>query len=129
MLKHPVRNKCRNMEYHLDILLERLLFTYPSARGVSFHSMDLPVTRQNGSKTETLEKYKDIPMMSIDEAFNTRFTFIVTEDGTIIIFFIKRVHFVSVLVDGETPNKELATRMYETFRPEFETAVDKLYEA
>jgi|GEM_PF-3317217 len=117
------------MDYQLDILLEKFLFSYPDAIGVTFHSMELPITKANGANTDLLEKYKDIPMMSIDESFSTSFSFIVTEEGTIIIFFIKNLHFISVFVEGDNPNKELAQRMYNQFREEFETAINQLYEA
>ncbi|WP_421873216.1 hypothetical protein [Marinoscillum sp.] len=116
------------MDFELDILLEKFLFSYPNAKGVTFHSMELPITKKNGAFTDTLELYKDIPMMSVDESFNTTFNFIVTEESTIIIFFIKNLHFVSVFVDGSNPNKELANKMYETFKDEFEAVIDKLYE-
>ncbi len=116
------------MEFELDILLEKFLFSYPNAQGVTFHSMELPITKANGAHTDTLERYKDIPMMSIDDAFNTTFNFIVTDEGTIIIFFVKNLHFISVFVDGDNPNKELANKMYANFKEEFETVIDKLYE-
>jgi len=114
------------MEYQLDILLEQFLFSYPNALGVTFHSMELPITKANGSHTEILEKYKDIPMMSIDETFNTSFSFIVTDQGSIIIFFINQVHFISVFTESLEPNKELAIRMYDSFSEKFETVIEQL---
>lgn len=117
------------MDSHLDNLLEKFLFSYPDALGVTFHSMELPITKANGSYTEILEKYKDIPMMSIDESFNTSFSFIITDEGTIIIFFVKDLHFISVFVKGDNPNKELAQRMYNQFKEEFETVIDQIHEA
>lgn len=116
------------MENELDILLEKFLFSYPDAVGVTFHSIELPIIKANGSKTDILEKYKDIPMMSIDESFNTTFSFIVTDSGTIIIFFVKNLHFISVFVEGDNPNKELANNMYGQFKNDFETVIEKLYE-
>lgn len=115
------------MHPQLDILLEQFLFSYPDAQGVMFHSLELPVQRANGNYTDILEKYKDIPMMSIDESFNTSFNFIVTEKGTIIIFFVQNLHFVSVFVEGENPNKELALRMYNAFKSQFESVIASLY--
>ncbi|MEQ8237752.1 MAG: hypothetical protein RIA69_01000 [Cyclobacteriaceae bacterium] len=114
------------MEHQLDILLEQFLFSYPNALGVTFHSMELPIIKSNGSHVEILEKYKDIPMMSIDESFHTSFSFIITEKGSIVIFFINQVHFVSVYTENLEPNKELAIRMYEKFSEKFEKAIDQL---
>ncbi|MFT5641361.1 MAG: hypothetical protein ACI9A7_001465 [Cyclobacteriaceae bacterium] len=114
------------MEHQLDILLEQFLFSYPNALGVTFHSMELPIKKSKGSHVEVLEKYKDIPMMSIDESFNTTFSFIVTEQGSIVIFFINQVHFVSVFTDSFEPNKELAIRMYDNFSEKFETVIEQL---
>jgi hypothetical protein len=116
------------MQYQLDILLEKFLFSYPDALGVTFHSMELPITKANGTHTDILEMYKDIPIMSVDDAFNTAFNFIVTETGTIIIFFVKNLHFISVYVEGDNPNKQLANIMYNNFKEEFETIIDSLYE-
>jgi hypothetical protein len=116
------------MEHHLDILLERFLFTYPNAQGVTFHSMDLPIEKENGSYTDVLKKYKDIPMMSIDDKYNTSFSFIITDKGSIVIFFLKKLHFVSVYVKNEEPNKELAQRMYEQFKDDFEGVIQRIYE-
>lgn len=114
------------MTEDLDQLLENLLLTYPDAQAVAFESLEWPISMKKGELQEILEKYKDLPMMSLDESFNTSFSFIVTEEGTIIIFFIRNLHFVSVFVKGENPNKELAGRMYEGFRSEFEQLIDKL---
>lgn len=116
------------MELELDELLEKFLAAYPNAQGVTFHSMELPIITAKGDHVDILERYKDIPMMSVDEAFKTSFNFIVTDLGTIIIFFVKDLHFISVFVEGENPNKELAKRMYDTFKEEFETVINNLYE-
>ncbi|MFT6866651.1 MAG: capsular polysaccharide biosynthesis protein [Cyclobacteriaceae bacterium] len=110
----------------LDTLLEQFLSAYPNALGVTFHSMELAIAKSCGSHVNILEKYKDIPMMSIDESFNTTFSFIVTEHGSIVIFFINQVHFVSVFTESLEPNKELANRMYENFSEKFKTVIDKL---
>ncbi len=114
------------MNEDLENLLENLLVAYPDAQAVAFESVEWPISLAKGEWKEVLEKYKDLPMMSLDESFNTSFSFIVTEEGTIIIFFIRNLHFVSVFVKGENPNKELAGRMYEGFRNEFEKLIDKL---
>ncbi|MFT4738635.1 MAG: hypothetical protein ACI8QD_001431 [Cyclobacteriaceae bacterium] len=114
------------MENKLDSLLEQLLQTYPNALGVAFHSMELPINVSKGTHVDLLEKYKDIPMMSIDESFNTSFSFIVTEVGSIVIFFIDQVHFVSVFTENLEPNKELANRMYENFNEKFVTVIKEL---
>lgn len=111
------------MNAELDAILAKFLETYPSAKGVMFHSLELPIQRSMGDKTDLLEKYKDIPMMSIDESFTTSFNFIITERGTIIIFFVMKLHFISVFIEGENPNKELASRMLESFKSEFEHLV------
>jgi len=111
------------MENTLDQLLEELLATYTDALGVSFHSMELPISKSKGSHTDILEKYKDIPMLSIDEAFPTTFSFIITETGSIVIFFINQLHFVSVYTTTTDPNKELASRIYEQFNTRFEQAI------
>jgi hypothetical protein len=106
--------------------LEQLLFSYPKAQGVAFHSMELPLNKQNGSHTEILEKYKDIPMMSVDETFNTTFSFIITEEGSIVIFFIDNIHFVSVYTESTEPSKELARKMYEAYSGKFSEVLGKL---
>jgi capsular polysaccharide biosynthesis protein len=114
------------MEHQLDILLEQFLSSYPNALGVTFHSMELPIIKASGSHVDILEKYKDIPMMSIYESFNTSFSFIVTEKGSIVIFFIDQIHFISVFTESLEPNKELANRMYESFNEKFKTAIELL---
>lgn len=113
----------------LDLLLEELLATYPNAKGVSFHSMESPIYRSKGGFTEVLDLYKDIPMLSVDEEFQTTFSFIITEMGSIIIFFINSVHFVSVYTENQDPNKQLATRMYESFHLKFEQVINELNES
>lgn len=114
------------MNRELDLLLDKLLLAYPDALAVSFHSVEWPLTMAKGQLQDVLEKYKDIPMMSLDESFNTTFSFIVTGEGTIIIFFIRQLHFVSVFVKGENPNKELANKMYQSFKQDFENLIEKL---
>ena len=121
-----IRKKESTMEQQLNELLEELLSSYPNAKGVAFHSMELPINTSCGSHGDTLEKYKDIPMMSIDESFNTSFSFIVTEHGSIVIFFINQIHFVSVFTDSIELNKELANRMYDSFGSKFSTLIDQL---
>jgi hypothetical protein len=111
------------MENTLDLLLDELLVTYTDALGVSFHSMELPIAKAKGTKTEILEKYKDIPMLSIDESFPTTFSFIITDSGSIVIFFINQLHFVSVYTATTDPNKEFASRIYEQFNNRFEQAL------
>ena len=85
--------------------------------------MELPITLSKGEDAHILEKYKDIPMLSIDETFHTTFSFIITPSGSIVIFFINQLHFVSVYTASADPNKELASRMYDTFRERFEQAI------
>ncbi len=114
------------MEKQLDILLGRFLDTYPDALGVSFHSMELPMTRHRGSHGDILEKYKDISMMSLDDALNTSFSFIITTEGSIIVFFIAKLHFVSVFTKSTSPNKELAHQMHDAFNEPFEQIIRKL---
>jgi len=111
------------MNNDLEHLLEELLNTYTDARAVSFHSMELPITLSKGEAADILEKYKDIPMLSIDETFQTTFSFIITPSGSIVIFFINQLHFVSVYTASADPNKELASRMYDTFKERFEQAI------
>ncbi len=117
------------MNEELEELLEKLLGDYSDAIGIAFQSLELPIASHYGEKTDILEKYKDIPMMSIDESFNTSFNFIITEGGTIVIFFIKNLHFISVFVKNEMPNKELALRIYQKYAPKFEQLINRLYEA
>ncbi len=106
------------MEKELEGILEKILEQYPNAKGVTFHSMELPISVHKGEHTDILEKYKDIPMLSMDETFNTSFTFIVIETGSIIIFFINNMHFISVFTDSTELNKELANRMFDAFSAE-----------
>lgn len=114
------------MEKEFDLLLERFLMEYPLARGIMFHSMETDLCKTHGEETQELEKYKDIPMVSMDESYSTNFSFIVNGKGTIIIFFVRKLNFISVYVDGEMPNKALAQRMYDDYRVEFETIIEKL---
>lgn len=116
------------MEHELDILLEQLLSTYPNAHGVAFQSLELPITKANGSNTDVLDHYKDIPAMSVDESFNTDFIFIVTEEGSIIIFFLENLHFISVYTENKESNKELAKRMYDQNANKFLNVINKLNE-
>ena len=116
-------------DYKLDILLEQFLFSYPNAKGVTLHSLEHPIDKSNGSGIELLQKYKDIPMMSVDETFNTSFTFIITDEGSIVIFFINNLHFLSVYTESTEPNKELASRMHESFSGKFETLIKEIYES
>ncbi|MEM0942209.1 MAG: hypothetical protein AAGI25_20825 [Bacteroidota bacterium] len=111
------------MDLSLDALLEFFLLSYPNAKGVSFHSLELPITKFSGTGKKILDKYKDIPMMSVDESFNTNFSFIVTNFGSIVIFFLEEVHFVSVFTESAEPNKELAQRMFEEFKEKFSAAI------
>lgn len=117
------------MDNSLDTALEKLLKHYPDAQGVMFHSLELATSGHVGDHIDILEKYKDIPMMSIDESFSTRFSFIIAEGGTIIIFFLDDLHFISVFVTSEYPNKELATNMFEQFEDTFKSVITQLYEA
>jgi hypothetical protein len=114
------------MEDKLNMLLREILETYPDAKGVMFTSVEHPIQKRIGIFLEVLELYKDIPMMSMDDAYNTEFSFIITDKGTIITFFIKKLNFISVFVEGENPNKELALRMYENFKGPFEEYLEKL---
>lgn len=114
------------MENDLAALLERFLIEYPYAEGIMFHSMEKPMVIKLGGFSEELEKYKDIPMVSIDESYTTNFTFIITNSGTIIIFFVNKLNFISVYVNGEMPNKALAQRMYDSYKEELEKLVGNL---
>jgi hypothetical protein len=121
-----LKNNKKQMEDEIDNLLRGLLETYPDAKGVMFTSVEHPIQKRKGIFLEVLELYKDIPMMSMDDAYNTEFSFIITDKGTIITFFIKKLNFISVFVEGENPNKELALRMYESFREQFEEKLETL---
>lgn len=116
------------MENTLDKVLEELLAAYTDAKGITFHSLELPISRAQGEHTDLLEKYKDIPMLSVDEAFHTTFTFIITSSGSVVIFFIDQLHFVSVFTANTDPNKELAARIYEQFHEPLEKAIQHEYE-
>lgn len=107
----------------LESLLEELLNRYDNAIGVTFHSLDLPVSLSCGEQTEILEKYKDIPIMSADENFSPKFSFLITDVGSIVIFFFDQLHFVSILSKVKDPNKELASQVYQEFKDRFESAI------
>jgi len=108
----------------LEAILVDILHEYPRALGVNFFSMELPVNKSHGD-SKLLDKYKDIPMLSMDEAFNTSFSFIVTEHHSIVIFFIEQLHFVSILTDTTDPNKELATKFYNQYKDQLTEAIEK----
>ncbi|MFT6882953.1 MAG: hypothetical protein ACI83W_000127 [Marinoscillum sp.] len=109
-------------------VLSHLLEKYSTAKGAMFFSMDLPTEESVGEHTDFLELYKDIPMMSVDENFKTTFNYINTEKGSIVIFFVNNLHFVSIFVDEQNPNKALATRTFESIKPSLELAIASLYE-
>ena len=112
----------------LDSTLEKLLSAYPEASGVAFYSMEFSIFKHVGANKDILEKYKDIPMMSLDEEFQTTFNYIITGDGSIITFFIEGVHFVSVYTENTQPNKQLAQRMYQQFLPELQSIIYQIHE-
>ncbi|MDE0471981.1 MAG: hypothetical protein OXH57_08575 [Ekhidna sp.] len=114
------------MKSSFEALLNRFLLSFPNALAVSFNSVEAPISMEIGSNVDVLKMYKDIPMLSLDENFTTSFSFIIMDSGSIIVFFIDGVHFISVYTRDKEPNKELAERAYSEFYEKFKNAIDTL---
>ncbi|MBC6410663.1 MAG: hypothetical protein GDA42_09455 [Ekhidna sp.] len=114
------------MKSSFEVLLNQFLSSFSNALAVSFNSVEISISIEGGSDVEILRAYKDIPMLSIDENFTTSFSFIIIESGSIIVFFIDGVHFISVYTQDKEPNKELAERMYSKFYEKFKNEIANL---
>lgn len=97
--------------------LEAFLEEFPMVKGAAIESLNLPIAEFCGDHQDEILTYKDVVISSVDEGFQSQFSFLILEKGSIIVFFLDADNFLCVYTNDTMPNKELALRMFQQYQP------------
>lgn len=114
------------MNDNLRMLVASFLDSYPGALGVTLQSLELPIAFETGDHTDTIKILNELTIMGIDDSLKVEFSFIFSELGTVVVFFLDGSTFLSIYTKDELPNKELAKQMFLTFAPKFSEILNKI---
>lgn len=107
------------MNDNLLTLTNSFLEEYPGAVGAALQSLETSLDISVGEGTDVIKTLNQVTILGVDESFETEFSYIFSEHGTVIVFFLDMTTFLTVLTRDEFPNKALATQMFNTYQPKF----------
>jgi len=107
------------MNDNLRILVASFLDSYPGALGITLQSLELPISIEKGEHISTIKVLNELTIMGVDDSLKVEFSFVFSELGTVVVFFLDGATFLSIYTKDELPNKELAKQMFLTFVPKF----------
>lgn len=107
------------MNDNLQLLVANFLDSYPGALGVALQSLELPISVEKGNHTDTIKVLNELTIMGVDDSLKVEFSFVFSELGTVVVFFLDGSTFLSIFTKDEFPNKELAKQMFSAFAPKF----------
>ncbi len=113
----------------VEEILESFLEQYTGIEGVVLESLETELQFKFGQNIDLIQKYRELTILSVDENFQTLFSFIHADQGTVIIFFLDETTYLSVFTKDAKPNKELAKRMYNAYRDKIMKAITETAEA
>lgn len=112
----------------LSELLSGFIENYPIVKGVKLQSLQWPLDESMGTNLDAIDAYKDVIISSVDEGFQPQFSFIITETGSVIVFFLDEVNYLCVYTDDTLPNKQLAQKMYDEYKTKFLASISALFQ-
>lgn len=118
-----------NQMSKVEEILESFLDQYTGIEGVVLESLETELQFKFGQNIDLIQKYRELTILSVDENFQTLFSFIHADQGTVIIFFLDETTYLSVFTKDAKPNKELAKRMYNAYRDKLMKAITETAEA
>jgi hypothetical protein len=107
------------MTENLITLTQTFLEAYPGATGATLQSLETSLDISVGENTEIIRSLNEMTILGIDESFDIEFSYIFSDHGTVIVFFIDPTTFLSVFTTDEFPNKALAKQMFDTYQKVF----------
>lgn len=109
----------------IEKILENFLSDYSGIEGVVLESLETELHYESGHNLDLIHKYRELTILSVDDNFQTLFSFIHAEQGTVIIFFLDEITYLSVFTKDAKPNKELAKTMYNNYRDRIILAISE----